>query len=433
VKHSYQIGGSRVCADAADLEATLATAHAAKERPLCLCRDPGIPMYVASLANRHLIKRMPNTGSQHSPDCESFEPPPELSGLGEVSGTAIVEDADTGATSLKLDFSLTKTAGRVAPVACGREADTVRTDGTKLTLRGLLHYLWEEASLNRWTPAMEGKRRWYVVRKALLAAACSKSAKGQALGARLFVPETFSMENQQDIERRRTDSLSQLYACTSKKRELMLLVGEVKAVNPARYGFKVVIKHLPDLSFTLDEQLARRMEKRFKDELALWNADESTHLVVIATFGIGPAGMLAIEEMAFMLTSANWIPIEGVHDLQLVSGLTQAGRRFTRGLRYNLASDRPVATAVTTDTRPNPVAMYVVAPGATDAHTAALMALIDESIFPSWVWQVGIAPFPPLPEVLGYQPGPIDLVPRDAADNVADDGAGVEDMEFDHE
>jgi len=431
MKHYYLIGGSRVCADGADFKAMLAAAHTAKERPLCLCMDPGIPMYVASLANRHLIKRMPNTGNQHSPDCESFEPPIELSGLGEVSGTAIVEDADTGATSLKLDFSLTKTAGRAAPLAGGMEADTVRTDGTKLTLRGLLHYLWEEASLNRWTPAMEGKRRWYVVRKALLGAAFSKSAKGQALGARLFVPETFSMDHKQDIERRRTDAFAQLYASTSKKRELMLLVGEVKAVIPARYGFKVVIKHLPDLSFTLDEQLAKRMEKRFKDELALWNADESTHLVVIATFGIGPAGMLAIEEMAFMLTSVNWIPIEGVYDQQLINTLTQAGRRFTRGLRYNMASERPVATAVTTDTRPNPVAMYVVAPGATDTHTAALKALIDESTFPSWVWQVGVVPFPPLPGVLGYQPESVDLTRRDVDDNAADDN--VEEMEFDHE
>jgi hypothetical protein len=423
MKHSYLIGGNRVCADAAGFETAIAAAHASKDRPLCLCMDPGIPMYVAALANRHVIKRMPNTGSRHSPECESFEPPPELSGLGEVNGTAIIEDADTGVTSLKLDFSLTKTAGRAAPVATGREADTVRTDGTKLTLRGLLHYLWEEASLNRWSPAMEGKRKWYVVRKALVGASCAKSAKGQALGARLFVPETFSTEHKQEIERRRADSLAQLYTSTGKQRELMLLVGEVKAVTQARYGFKVVIKHLPDCAFMLDEQLARRMEKRFKDELALWNADESTHLIVIATFGIGAAGMLAIEEMAFMLTSADWIPVESVHDLQLVSALTQAGRRFTRGLRYNLASDRPVATAVATDTRPAPVAMYVVAPGATDGHTAALQALIEESAFPSWVWQVGAAPLPALPALLGYQQRPIDLVSREGADDLADHDA----------
>ncbi len=153
-----------VAANADDLQGYLADAHANKIRPLCMCLPGGVPMYVAKVGEHYAIKRMPNTGGTHDPDCTSYDPPAELSGLGEVKGEAIQENVEDGTTTLRLDFSLSKTGGKAAPAPSGVAADTVRTDGAKLTLRGTLHYLWEEAQLNRWYPAMEGKRSWYVVR-----------------------------------------------------------------------------------------------------------------------------------------------------------------------------------------------------------------------------------------------------------------------------
>ena len=70
----------------------------------------GIEMYVARLGYGFIVKRMPSTGSQHAPDCPSYEPPAEFSGLGQVLGSAITEDPATGETTLKLDFSMSKIA-----------------------------------------------------------------------------------------------------------------------------------------------------------------------------------------------------------------------------------------------------------------------------------------------------------------------------------
>ena len=146
----------------------LAMAYSDKSRPCCLCYGrQGCPCTSAASMIAFLVKRMPNTGSNHHPDCDSYEPPPELSGLGEVAG-AIQEDIDAGSTALKLDFKLWKLGSRSLPISSGVNADSVRTDGSRLTLRGTLHYLWEQAQLNRWTPGMAGKRSWYVVRKHLL-------------------------------------------------------------------------------------------------------------------------------------------------------------------------------------------------------------------------------------------------------------------------
>src|SRR5947209_6957336 len=107
---NYQIAGNVITGDDPRLPEVLATLHGQKFRPRCLCAEPPPELYIAKLGTRYLLKRMPNTGSSHGPACDSFEPPPELSGLGEVL-PAIQENVEEGTTALKLGFSLTKIAG----------------------------------------------------------------------------------------------------------------------------------------------------------------------------------------------------------------------------------------------------------------------------------------------------------------------------------
>src|SRR3546814_739966 len=127
----YLVGGKAIRSDHADFEAALAAVYRGKDRPRCLCRQPGVEMYVARIQGKHILKRMPNTGSDHNPGCDSYEPPAELSGLGEVMGAAIHEDPDQNVTALKLDFSLSKQPGRAAPTPGTGESDSVRPDGAK--------------------------------------------------------------------------------------------------------------------------------------------------------------------------------------------------------------------------------------------------------------------------------------------------------------
>ena len=84
---------------------------------------------------------------------------------------------------------------------------------------------------------------------------------------------------------------SQAIATPGKPQHLMLMIAEVKEIVPARYGFKAVVKHVPDQAFALDEQLYRRFGRRFESELALWGAADDIHMVIIATFSVATAGM----------------------------------------------------------------------------------------------------------------------------------------------
>ncbi|MFO1219621.1 MAG: DUF1173 domain-containing protein [Burkholderiaceae bacterium] len=359
----YLFGTRRVESDDETFANALAAAHADRMRPKCLCLVQGIEMYVARLAGTDagfIVKRMPGTGSRHAPDCPSYEPPPEASGLGQLLGTAIKEDPATGETALRLGFSMSKLGGRATIPAPGAPSDSVASDGSKLSLRALLHYLWDEAALTRWQPGFAGKRSWGTVRKHLLLAAENKIARGEALRSRLYIPEPFSIEQRDALNVRRVAQWSHAVATPGKPQHLMLLIGEVKEIVPARYGYKAVIKHMPDQAFALDEQLYRRLGRRFDSELALWASADTVHMVMIATFGVSEAGIPTIGEMSLMPVTPQWLPIEDSFERQLVEHLVAGGRSFVKGLRYNLPHGQRVAAATLTDTGESGRMLFVV-------------------------------------------------------------------------
>ena len=389
------IDSRRIERNSPELEGYLAKCHQSKARPLCLCHEPGIEMYIAKVGEDYIVKRMPNTGSLHAPSCDSYDVPPELSGLGQVMGSAIRENPEDGVTELKFGFSLSKSQGRSAPVPGGGEPDSVKTDGNKLTLRALLHYLWEEAGFNKWAPAMAGKRSWYVVRKYLLRAAEEKIAKGSPVADKLFIPEMFSPDNKEVIKQHRLALMSKITTPSKGARRLMILIAEVKEFAASRYGHKIIVKHLPDFHFMMNDDLHKRLLKRFGCELELWDAMERTRLVVIGTFSVGSTGVATLEEAALMTVTENWIPFENTYEKLLIDALHD--RSFLKGLRYKLPLSKPMASLVLSDTHPHPTAMYVILPDATEEFAAAADSLMEESQLPSWVWSTGEGEMPVIP------------------------------------
>lgn len=393
---AYLVCGRRFELRSPGFAQAIAATYAARRRPRCLCRVDGIEMYVAQLGNGFIVKRMPNTGSHHAPDCPSYEPPPELSGLGQILGSAITEDPATGRTTLKLDFALSKITGRSIRPQSG-DSTSVATNGTRLSLRGLLHYLWEQAGLTRWQPGFAGRRSWATVRKHLLQAAESKMARGHPLQSRLYIPEVFSVEQRGAINARRLAQWASTVAKTGKRQQLMLLIAEVKEIVPARHGHKALVKHMPDQAFVLDEQLYRRLDRVFESELSLWGVADNLHMVMIATFGVSAAGIPAVAELSLMPVTAQWLPIEDSFERQLVDRLVGDGRSFVKVLRYNLPRGRRVASAVLTDAGESPLALCIVARADDQAQSSAIDDLGSAEAAPPWIWHPAQGTMPSLP------------------------------------
>src|SRR3546814_11824225 len=80
---------------------------------------------------------------------------------------------------------------------------------------------------------MAGKRNWYIVRRQLLNAALGCKVRGDPLAQRLFVPETFRLEDKDAIAGRQD---AELAIARSEPDRIMILIGEIRSLESARYG-----------------------------------------------------------------------------------------------------------------------------------------------------------------------------------------------------
>ena len=371
-------------------QARLAIAHRNRTRVLCRCVDPAQEMYVAHIGGHYYVKRMPNTGEDHAPDCPAFEPPEHLSGLAELNGTAIEECADDGQTTLKLDFALIKRGKQMAPPpAAGGTATEALSNPKKIGLTALLHYLWGEAELVKWVPGMAGKRWWGVVQHALLHAACNKQTKGSDLGSVLMIPDVFKSAFAKEAKAtwaKRFEAIATRSGTgSSTGTSLGILIAEYKSHSPTRLGSKFTFKHLPQTAFFADADLTKRFARVFEPQLALADMIEDCHIMAIATFSLAPAGYPVLHTIGLMLVTEHWIPFEQARDVDLLEKLTAEHRCFTKQMRFNLKPEATIAAAVLNDTD-QAIALFVAPAFASAEAIAKFTALVEEDGYPFWIW-----------------------------------------------
>lgn len=401
MKRTYLLNERRFSPDDGDFQEILAYAYNSQIRPTCGCNaSKPVELYVAKITNRaaYELRRMPNAGASHASDCAHYEPPLGLSGLAQVQGHAILEDDQTELVELKLDFALSKIAGRTPPPPKETLADSVKSDGTKLTLRGLLHYLWHTAQLDRWYPAMEGKRGYGTMYKYVSNAAIGKVAKSQPLPDMLFIPEPYHPDRDADIKKRRMLRMAQLASSSGTSTKLGLIIGELYELRPAQFGHHAIFKGSLDSPFRVNADLYKRMLKNFESALSMWDQHlDDTHLVVIGTFTVDISGMPSLNEVAVMNVTQNWIPFESIYEKSLITELTVQKRTFWKCLRFNLPKAAPMANVVLTDTEESPTALCILAAGATEENETELKKQVGTDGMQLWFWRSGEQELPVLP------------------------------------
>jgi Protein of unknown function (DUF1173) len=392
---AYRFGDVTLTPDSPDFPATLVRAYTDRIRPVCTCKEPGPEMYIAHFGNQYLVKRMPYSGISHAAECDSFEAPPELSGRGILNGTAI-QRTDEGTTALKFDFSLSRN-GVAANRGAATEKTSVTSSGNRLTLRGFLHYLWDEAELTHWRPGFTGKRNWFVLRRRLMAEAEGKEAKKTALSSLLFIPEFYDQERKHQLSQRRMSRVASISGASGKR--MMLLIGEYERISEGRSDSTMYIKHLPDFPFRMTANLRKDFDKKFGKVVGLFDFIQDSHLMVIATFSIDVSGTPEIGEISVMLTTPNWIPIESMYENELIGLLSEKKRSFIKVLRYNLTKQDPMPSAILTDTSPEAYGLYVVLGELDKAGPSreAMQEMIATTRYPSWVWDPASGIPPDLP------------------------------------
>ena len=137
---------------------------------------------------------------------------------------------------------------------------------------------------------------------------------------------------------------------------------------------------------------------RFIKELGLWNNyGDQCHLMFICTILKTPSDLPLIQEISFMLVNKQWIPFESKYEYDLIEEMIESKRQFIKGLRYNLPSNKPLASLVAVDTVPKPTGMYIIPSNESEAYIQGIEQMIEESDYAAWQWEIEKA-MPGLPE-----------------------------------
>jgi hypothetical protein len=364
------------------LQEALAQIHDTAERPRCLCMPDGIEMYVAR-HRQYLVKRMPDTGKSHHPLCPSYEPDNAYSGLGDLVGDAVLE-THPGHVELRVDFPWTRVQGRAVARGEPDEPGEISVPRRRMTLRAVMHFLFERAGFNRWTPAMSGKRNQGVLCK--------------YLAERLYVPEPFSESAKADIAQRRRAKLAVLQPHDGQA-PLALVLGEFKLCERSEHGCRIWIRHMPDAPLLMESRAWDRLARTYAAPLEARDADSGhpVRLVMAALIRARREFTYEIDAASLMLASEQWIPVEGVHELPLIDALIAQRRRFLKPLRYDAKAAAAFPNALLLDCGSTPVPLHLTSEFMSPKDRAVKEKVIHtDGKSGAWHWH-SAHPIPPLP------------------------------------
>src|SRR5438445_10151226 len=380
------------------LQDALARVYDRPERPRGMCVRDGVEMYVAK-HRQYVVKRMPDRGHQHHATCASYEPELGQSGLGELIGESIIEHSPES-VELRVDFPLARAPGRAFVRRAAQEPAEINAPRHRMSLRAVMHFLFERAGFNRWYPAMEGKRTQGVIHKYLLEAAGGVQTKGVTLSERLFVPEQFHEEHKSEIAERRRSKLAVLQSPeVDVQFKMAIVLGEYKCDEASPRGRKVWLKHMPDAPLFIDAKTWERIERAYGNLLEARYADTKTkqRVVICALIYAKREHIYQIDTASFMLTTEHWIPIEGMHEVDLIQALTEQKRRFIKPLRYDARSASPFPNALLLDTGEKQTPLHVVSASLDPRDRAAKESALKAPGDTAWVWHTD-KKMPRLPE-----------------------------------
>jgi hypothetical protein len=312
---------------------------------------------------------------------------------------ASVIDHSPELVELRVDFPLARMPGRTVARSPQREPVEVSAPRQRMSLRAVMHFLFERAGMNRWYPAMEGKRNQGVLHKYLTEAAEGVLTKGLRLSERLYVPEPFSEAAHAQTAQRRRSKLAVLESPRDGQQfNMALVLGEFKGSEVGDAGRKIWIKHMPDAPLLIDAKAWERIVRAYGNLLQARDVDTAhkPRVVMGALVYAKHEHMYQVDMASFMLTTDQWIPIEGLHELDFISALIEQKRRFVKPLRYDAKTAATFPNALLLDAGERPVPLHVVSAFMDPKERAMKEKALKATGESPWVWHTD-KPMPILP------------------------------------
>ncbi len=182
------------------------------------------------------------------------------------------------------------------------------------------------------------------------------------------------------------------------RQPLAVVLGEFKGWESAPSGARIWIRHMPDAPLLADARTWARVQRSFAPLFEALDSDggRGLRLMLAALILARREHTYEIELASLMLTSEEWIPLEGVHEAPLIRALVTQGRRFVKPLRYDARSAAGFANAILLDAGTEPVGLHVVSAFTGQADRDAKRHAFEAARPRSWIWLPGEA-MPVLP------------------------------------
>ena len=357
-----QIGSERYDSNDPTLQTVLAAAHGEGERANCLCTDATPELYIAHINGGFCLKRMPGTGQTHDAECPHYEINAVLSGRGAFEASAIVNDPVTNLTTVKLGFSMShkvgagnplKEVGDDMPPPAAPGDFVAKASAPRLTLRGLMDLLYEEARLSRFYPKMAGKRFWGIVSRELKGAAQLLRTPKQSLSKTFFIPNYAKVGE----------------FAANNQAALSFIDGLKPSRGVVPDGFVFAQVHSIDTNFNNPRIILRYCNEtvtvpaRSYERFALLNEaglealrSGNGHFMILARVHREGTALIS-NQIVGMHVDENWIPVpDNVPESRLIDDLNAQGRAYQVVLRYGAPAEQVLATAILLDSdTPKPI------------------------------------------------------------------------------
>ncbi|QXI26236.1 DUF1173 family protein [Pseudomonas vanderleydeniana] len=314
-----------------------ATLEKAYGRTHATCRCPGRGARKLAIKRRddtdgfHLA-RFAGTGPEHANECRFYAPAPERSGM-QGYEVGVVEEGDDGTLRVRLARGLVERPARASTLSGARLPQS--TSGTRkraMTLLGLLCLVWQEARLNIWYPAMEGKRNSGQVH-GLLRKTAHRIKAGRLMLHQVLMVSAAPRSKAEAANRTVTQQVS-------KAGRRALVISPLARFDVSQHDASM--SRLPIAGrygmpyLNLAQEVWESAQKRFPSEVAAWTRGERVMVMAQLNLHPGKAQVQAeVTDLALMHISPRWIPLDSGYESILESTLAGTGRSFEKPLRYD--------------------------------------------------------------------------------------------------